>query len=98
MITKEEVIEKLKEVIDPELGFNIVDLGLIYGVETNGDDVSIKMTLTWPGCPLAQQLVGKAREAVESIPGIGKVNVELVFDPPWSPDMMSEEIKKKIMG
>ena len=94
-LSEGEVIEKLREVMDPELGVNIVDLGLIYGVEVKGKKVKIKMTFTTPACPLLNFLVqnveAKAKEA-----GAEDVQVELVWDPPWSPEKMSPEAKKKL--
>ena len=96
MVTKDDVIEKLKTVSDPEVGVNIVDLGLIYEVDVNDGDVRIKMTLTTIGCPLAYWLLGKVKEAVESIPDVKNVDVFVTFDPPWNPEMMSEEAKKKL--
>ncbi len=96
MVTKDDVIEKLKTISDPEVGVNIVDLGLIYEVDVNDGDVRIKMTLTTIGCPLAYWLLGKVKEAVESIPDVKNVDVFVTFDPPWNPEMMSEEAKKKL--
>ena len=94
MVTREEVLEALKRVIDPEIGANIVDLGFVYGVEVSDDDVTVRMTLTAPGCPL-RMLFLKQVEAVVKELGARNVNIELVFDPPWSPEMMSEELRKR---
>jgi metal-sulfur cluster biosynthetic enzyme len=86
------VLEALKEVIDPELGINVVDLGLIYEVDIEGANVSVTMTLTTPGCPLHESIGAAVREALDAyIPGIGEVAVNLVWDPPWTPDRLSEE-------
>lgn len=94
-VTKEAVIEALKEVYDPEIPFNIVDLGLVYGVEVNGRKVNIKMTLTAIGCPLSYFLLEMVKETVkEKVPGVEDVEVELVFDPPWTPDRMSPEARR----
>lgn len=98
MITKEQVMEKLSTVEDPELAMNIVDLGLIYEVNIENDKndntvVNIKMTLTTPACPLLGQLMADIEEKVKSIGGIEDVNLELVWEPPWSPEMMSERAK-----
>lgn len=97
MVTKDQIIKKLKSVNDPELGINIVDLGLIYDVDVKPDGlINIKMTLTTPGCPLGamfDQLVG---EAVKTIPGVKDVKIELTFDPPWTPDRMSQEAKDRL--
>ncbi|AKG38791.1 MAG: metal-sulfur cluster assembly factor [Infirmifilum sp.] len=94
-ITKEAVIEALKEVYDPEIPFNVVDLGLIYGVEIEGKKVKIRMTLTAVGCPLSYFLVEMVKDVVkEKVPGIEEVEVDLVFDPPWTPDRMNPEVRK----
>lgn len=93
MLTDDLVLAALREVIDPELGLNIVDLGLVYGVNITGDaGVTIEMTLTTPGCPLQANF----REAVERVlwrafPDLPEVNVALVWNPPWTPEMISEE-------
>lgn len=95
MITKEQIIEKLKTVDDPELGVNIVDLGLIYEVKVNKNGiVSIKMTLTTPGCPMGAMFDQLVAEAVKSIPKVKDVKIEITFDPSWTPDKMSEKAKK----
>ena len=94
MVTKEEVYEKLKEVIDFELGANVVDLGLIYDVEIKENSVHVIMTLTTPFCPLGKKIVADVKKAVESL-GV-KADVELTFDPPWSPERISEDLKKQL--
>ncbi len=97
MVTREEVLEKLKEVKDPEVGIDVVNLGLIYEVTVDeNNNVRVKMTLTTIGCPLAYWILGKVKEAIENIPGVKDVDIYLTFDPPWNPDMMSEEAKKKL--
>ncbi len=94
MITVEDKIrEALKKVIDPELGVSIVDLGLIYEVLFENGEAKVKMTLTSPGCPLAPLIDKKIKEAVKNIPEVKKIMVELVWDPPWSKDLMSDELK-----
>jgi metal-sulfur cluster biosynthetic enzyme len=98
MITKEEIKNKLKEVVDPEIGVNIVDLGLIYGVKIDGGNVNILMTLTTPGCPLAAMFNQEVARKVKELEGVKKVTVELTFDPPWTPEKMSKEARKKIYG
>ena len=95
-IVGEDVIrEGLKEVIDPELGVNIVDLGLIYEIKTSDGDnnVEIKMTLTFPGCPAGPYIIAQVNQVVEDLEGVEDVDVEIVWDPAWSPEMMSEEIR-----
>jgi FeS assembly SUF system protein len=86
-----KVIEALREVYDPEIPLNIYELGLIYEVKVEPDhSVQIKMTLTAPACPVAGSLPGEVERKVESIPEVKRANVELVWDPPWSRDRMSE--------
>jgi FeS assembly SUF system protein len=97
MITIEKVWEALRNCYDPEIPINIVDLGLVYDVEVKNDkDVYVKMTLTAPGCPMHSIIAGDVREKLMSVPEIGKVDVEIVWDPPWSPDRMSPEAKKQL--
>ncbi len=93
----ERVLEALKVVYDPEIPFNIVDLGLIYELNINEKgEVKVKMTVTSPGCPVGPWLLDEVRNACLSVPGITKVDVDLVFDPPWTPEMMSEEAHKML--
>lgn len=94
MTTKEQVLEALKEVYDPEIPVNIVDLGLIYVVDIKeGGVVNIEMTLTAPGCPIGGYIASQVEEKIVSLEGVNGANVEIVFDPPWSPEKMSEEAK-----
>lgn len=91
---RQKVIAALRTIYDPEIPVNIYDLGLIYRVEVTEDSiVSIDMTLTTPSCPEAQSLPAEVEKVVESIPEVKKVNFELVWDPPWDKDRMSEEVK-----
>jgi metal-sulfur cluster biosynthetic enzyme len=90
---KEQVLEVLKNVEDPELGINIVDLGLVYGVEFEGDVVHITYTLTTMGCPIGPLIEAEMRQFLSGVEGIGGVNAEMVLRPPWTPEMMSEEAK-----
>lgn len=98
MISKEDILEEFKKVIDPELDVNIVDLGLIYDIKIDDakGKVTIKMTLTTPGCPLAVVFDDWVREAVERIEGVKTVIINLVWEPAWSPDKMSEEAREKV--
>lgn len=96
MLTKKQILSCLKTVIDPELQVNIVDLGLIYGVEIKDGLVKIKMTLTSPGCPLSYIFDEMVTEAVKDVKGVKQVNVHLTFEPPWDPAKMSEEVKLKL--
>ena len=94
-VSEDDVWNALKMVIDPELGANIVDLGLVYEVRVdNGEDVYVKMTVTVPGCPFSNFMMSDARKKIGKIPGVGRVDVELTFDPPWSPDRMSPELRR----
>jgi len=99
MSLKDKIYEKLQSVIDPELNINVVDLGLIYEVElTKQNDVYIKMTLTTPGCPLHDSITSGVKSAVASLKEVNRVDVELVWDPPWSPEKMSAEAMKKLQA
>ena len=95
---QERVIEVLKTVFDPEIPVNIYDLGLIYRIELNEDntELSVDMTLTAPNCPAADFIVEDVRQKLETITGIEKVQVNLVFEPEWDKDMMSEEAKVEL--
>jgi metal-sulfur cluster biosynthetic enzyme len=99
-ITKQQVMKILEKVNDPELRLNIVDLGLIYGVEiTEDNNVGVDMTLTTQACPVGPMMQMQAEAALKSIPGVNQVDVRLVFDPPWSEDKMSDRLKKaRAMG
>jgi len=89
-----EIVKNLKEIYDPEIPVNIYDLGLIYDVDRkDGGDVYITMSLTAPGCPVAGEMPGQVAEAVAAAEGVGEVTVELVWDPAWTPDRMSEDAK-----
>lgn len=91
VLLKENIIAALKEVYDPEIPVNIYDLGLIYDVEIDDDAyVDVKMTLTTPGCPVAQTFPGIVENAVRNVEGVSDSSVELVWDPPWTQDRMSE--------
>lgn len=91
---EQKIISVLETVYDPEIPVNIYELGMIYGIKINNNsDVEIVMTLTSPACPVAESLPGEVREKVKSIDDVNEVNVELVWEPPWNKDMMSEEAK-----
>ncbi|HEY0411826.1 MAG TPA: SUF system Fe-S cluster assembly protein [Allosphingosinicella sp.] len=93
----EGVIEALKDIYDPEIPVNIYDLGLIYDVEiTPEHHAKIKMTLTTPHCPVAESMPGEVELRVGSVPGIGDAEVELVWDPPWDPQKMTDEAKLEL--
>jgi metal-sulfur cluster biosynthetic enzyme len=92
-LTKERVLEALKEVLDPELGINIVDLGLVYEVRIDPDVVHITYTLTTMGCPIGPLIEAQMQQLLAEVPGVDNVEAEMVLRPPWSPEMMSEEAK-----
>lgn len=94
---RKTVVGALQKVLDPEIGIDIVTLGLIYKLDIKGSNVDIDMTLTFPGCPLAGYIAGQAKSSVEAIPEIGDVNVNLVFEPAWKQDLISEENYKKLI-
>jgi metal-sulfur cluster biosynthetic enzyme len=94
MPTEEQVYEALEEVIDPELGLDFVSLGLVYDVNVDGEgEVDITFTLTTPACPIGPQVSEQMREFVGDLDGVQRVNPKMIFDPPWSPEMMSEDAK-----
>ncbi len=93
-VTKEKVFEVLGDIYDPEIPVDIVNLGLVYNVEINGGEVKVFMTMTSPGCPAAGQIVSEAKMLTSEIEGVEKADVEVVWDPPWSPEMMSEAAKE----
>jgi metal-sulfur cluster biosynthetic enzyme len=89
----EEITEALANVIDPELGLDFVELGLIYDIAVDGDAVTVTFTLTSPGCPIGPQVSEQIREFVGEVEGVDEVVPEMVFEPPWTPDRMSEDAK-----
>lgn len=93
---KEEIIAILKKINDPEIDVSVWDLGLIYDVSFKEGVAMIKMTLTAPGCPFMAQLVDQVKQEVGGLIGVESVKVDLVFEPPWSPDKMTEEGRKKL--
>ena len=101
-LNEASVREQLKQVIDPELFVNIVDLGLIYVVDLKPSeqegkqDVLVEMTMTSPMCPAGPQLVGNSRQAVESMDGVAEVEIKVVMDPPWTQDMMTDDAKDQL--
>jgi metal-sulfur cluster biosynthetic enzyme len=102
-ICEDKVREQLKQVIDPELYVNIVDLGLVYNVYLNNNeedqaktDVAIDMTMTSPMCPAGPQLVANSRQVLEALEGVGKVDVKVVMDPPWTPERMTEDARDQL--
>jgi metal-sulfur cluster biosynthetic enzyme len=93
MVTQEAIIEKLRECLDPELGINIVDLGLVYSINIDDSNIGVQMTLTTPGCPLDSYFVKDITTKLKTLKGVKDVFVELTFDPPWNPAKMSDETR-----
>jgi metal-sulfur cluster biosynthetic enzyme len=93
MPSKEEVLEALRQVEDPELGMDVVDLGLVYEVELEGSKAKVLYSLTSMGCPAGQLIAQDMDRVTREVPGIEDVDLELTFDPPWTPDRMSEDAK-----
>jgi len=93
MPSTEEVVEALRQVEDPELGMDIVELGLFYGADVEGENVKVTYTLTSMGCPAGPMIQEDIERVVSEIPGVGQVESELTFDPPWTPDRMSDDAK-----
>ncbi|MGI8802609.1 MAG: metal-sulfur cluster assembly factor [Solirubrobacteraceae bacterium] len=93
MVTIEEVEEALTNVIDPELGLDFVELGLIYGIEVDGGEVRVTFSLTSPGCPIGPQVSEQIDEFVSELDGVESVSSEMVFTPPWTPERMSEDAR-----
>ncbi len=95
-LTTEAIYESLKTVFDPEIPVNVVDLGLIYDVQVTKGDVYVQMTLTFPGCGMGPFIAQQAEWAIQDVEGVEDVEIELVFDPPWSPDLISEETRSQL--
>jgi len=91
---RDKILEKLQEVIDPELGVDIVNLGLIYSVDIEDPHIRVQMTMTTPSCPMHTYLTSQTAQTVEQLYPWMKIEVKLVWEPPWSPDMMSDNAKK----
>ncbi|HTN73513.1 MAG TPA: iron-sulfur cluster assembly protein [Methylomirabilota bacterium] len=96
MVTKEQVYEVLHECYDPEIPVNIVDLGLVYDVQVEGEKVAVKMTLTAPGCGMGTMIANDARQKILTLDNVVDATVDLVWDPPWDPSRISEEAKQKL--
>jgi metal-sulfur cluster biosynthetic enzyme len=98
VLNDELVYAALREVIDPEIGCNIVDLGLVYDVNIQGDAVLVRMTLTTPGCPMSESLVWGVKQALLNLPPVMDAEVELVWNPPWNPAMMTDAGRATMSG
>jgi len=94
---EEQILDALREVYDPEIGVNIVDLGLIYTISSDAEGVFIELTMTSPACPLGDLIVRNMKKALWSaFPEIGEIDIELVWEPQWSPEMMSEDAQQRL--
>ena len=93
MVTEDVIVEGLREVYDPELHYNIYDLGLIYEVGVDEGDIHILMTLTTPACPVGPMIVEQINENISLIPGVKDVDIEFTFNPAWNPEMMTDEAR-----
>ncbi len=96
MVTKEQVFEALQTCYDPEIPVNIVDLGLVYDVQVDADKVTVKMTLTAAGCGMGGIIASQAKQKILELLDVKEASVDLVWDPPWNPSMMSEEARQKL--
>jgi metal-sulfur cluster biosynthetic enzyme len=92
----QDIYDSLKAVYDPEIPVNIVDLGLVYDVQVKDNDVKVQMTLTFPGCGMGPYIAQQAEWAIQELDGVGEVEIELVFEPPWGPELMSEDAKGQL--
>jgi FeS assembly SUF system protein len=95
-VTREQIEEVLRTVFDPEIPVNVYDLGLVYGIDIDGTNVKVTMTLTAPACPAAPEILFDAENKVRAIEGVGDVHMNLTFDPPWNKEMMSEEARLEL--
>jgi metal-sulfur cluster biosynthetic enzyme len=96
MVTREEVLKILRECYDPEIGINVIDLGLIYDVKVENNKVNIDMTLTSPGCPMHSFMVNDIQNKIKNLKDVKDVKINLVWDPPWTPERMSKNARKKL--
>lgn len=97
-ISRLEMVEHLKRVIDPEVGLNIVDLGLVYGMELEGKVVHVTLTMTTPACPMSRYIMQRTRKTLERIEGVEEVEIDLVWEPPWSAHMIDPESRRRLWG
>lgn len=95
-VQKAEVFEALKQVYDPEIPADIVNLGLVYEVLVDDDRVVVKMTTTAPGCPVGNYIVAQAKRTIERLEGVKEIDIELVYDPPWQESMITEEGRRML--
>ncbi len=95
-VLRARATDALRHVIDPEIGIDVVELGLVYGVDVHGGDVRVLMTMTSPACPLGEQILEEAYARLFRVDGVGEVEIELVWEPPWTPDRMSPAAKEAL--
>ena len=93
MVTEDQAREALKQIIDPEIGLNIVDLGLVYDIDVEGSTINVRMTLTSPGCPVGPQLLNGSKMVLEDLEGAEEVYVDLVWEPFWTPERIKPEFR-----
>lgn len=93
---EDKLVGELKTIYDPEIPVNIYDLGLIYNLKMDGDKLEVEMTLTAPGCPVADSIMAEVKEKVEAVEEVSEAEINLVFDPPWTMEMMTEEAKLEL--
>ena len=96
MIDQETLVSALRTVKDPELNVNVIDLGLVYSIQSHDDEVDVEMTLTSPACPAGPEILRNAVSALEKLEGVSKANVRLVMSPPWSPDRMTDAARDEL--
>ena len=96
MIDQETLVSALRTVKDPELNLNVIDLGLVYSIQTHDDQVEVEMTLTSPACPAGPEILRNAMSALEKVEGVTKADVRLVMSPPWSPERMSDAARDEL--
>jgi metal-sulfur cluster biosynthetic enzyme len=96
MLDQETLVSALKTVKDPELNLNVIDLGLVYSIQTQDDQVEVEMTLTSPACPAGPEILRNAVSALEKVEGVTKANVRLVMSPPWTPERMSDAARDEL--
>jgi len=94
-VSKDDVVAVLKKCYDPEIPINIFDLGLVYDIDIGDERIAVKMTLTAPGCPASAYLSSDVKRKIEALPGVKEAEVQIVWDPPWTPEMMSDIAKKQ---
>ncbi len=97
MVTEEQVREALKQIEDPEVGLNIIDLGLVYDIDVDGSTVNVRMTLTSPACPVGPQILNGAKMVVQDLEGVEEASIQLVWEPFWSPERINPEYRS-ILG